>query len=56
MKTVTGEQRYWNPYIYRKGDAARTYPGAFGPDMFCDFVIDFAGKRLLVRTSRHKGK
>jgi arylsulfatase A-like enzyme len=34
--------RYWDPYIYTKDQPAQTYPGAFGPDMFCDFVIDFS--------------
>lgn len=36
------DERYWNPYIYRKGENSRTYDGAFGPDVFNDFVIDFA--------------
>jgi arylsulfatase A-like enzyme len=36
------DERYWDPYIYRKGDVSRTYHGAFGPDIFNDFVIDFA--------------
>mgnify|MGYP006276709809 CR=1 FL=1 len=36
------DERYWDPYIYRKGDESRTYHGAFGPDVFNDFVIDFA--------------
>lgn len=35
-------KRYWNPYIITRNKPAQTYPGAFGPDMFCDFVIDFA--------------
>ncbi len=35
------DERYWDPYIFRKGDASRTYTGAFGPDVFNDFVIDF---------------
>jgi arylsulfatase A-like enzyme len=37
-------ERYWNPYIITKDKPAQTYPGAFGPDIFSDFVIDFAGK------------
>lgn len=35
-------KRYWNPYIVTKNKPAQTYPEAFGPDMFSDFVIDFA--------------
>ena len=35
-------ERYWDPYVVYKDKPARTYAGAFGPDMFCDFVIDFA--------------
>lgn len=38
-------ERYWNPYLYRKDKPSQTYKGAFGPDMFCDFVIDFARRR-----------
>jgi arylsulfatase A-like enzyme len=37
-------ERYWNPYIVTKDRPAQTYPGVFGPDMFSDFVIDFAHK------------
>ena len=33
-------ERYWDPYIYTK-DGSKTYPGAFGPDIFRDFIIDF---------------
>ncbi len=36
------DERYWNPYIITKDQPAQTYHGAFGPDMFSDFVIDFA--------------
>ncbi|MCH8527835.1 MAG: sulfatase-like hydrolase/transferase [Kiritimatiellae bacterium] len=35
-------ERYWNPYIVTRDRPAQTYPGAFGPDMFCDFVIETA--------------
>ncbi len=35
-------KRYWDPYILTKETPAKTYSGAFGPDMFCDFVINFA--------------
>jgi len=37
-------ERYWDPYIFTKDKPSQTYKGAFGPDMFCDFVIDFAKK------------
>ena len=36
------DERYWDPYVFTKDEPAQTYPGAFGPDLFCDFVIDFA--------------
>jgi arylsulfatase A-like enzyme len=35
-------ERYWDPYIVTRDRPAQTYPGKFGPDMFCDFVISFA--------------
>jgi len=37
-------ERYWDPYIITRDKPAQTYSGAFGPDLFCDFVIDFARK------------
>ena len=33
-------KRYWNPYIFTK-EGSRTYEGAFGPDIFTDFIINF---------------
>ena len=33
-------QRYWDPYIHTRA-GSRTYPGEFGPDVYCDFLIDF---------------
>lgn len=33
-------ERYWNPYIFTETDS-RTYPDAFGPDIFKNFIIDF---------------
>ena len=33
-------ERYWNPYIHTR-EGSRTYPGRFGEDVFCDFLIDF---------------
>ena len=38
-------ERYWDPYIFTKDKPSQTYQGAFGPDIFCDFVIDFARKQ-----------
>ncbi|WP_339923673.1 sulfatase-like hydrolase/transferase [uncultured Cyclobacterium sp.] len=32
--------RYQNPYIFTK-EGSKTYEGAFGPDVFKDFIIDF---------------
>ena len=33
-------KRYQDPYIYTKG-GSKSYNGAFGPDVFKDFIIDF---------------
>jgi arylsulfatase A-like enzyme len=33
--------RYKNPRITRTGNETRVYPGAFGPDLYADFAIDF---------------
>jgi arylsulfatase A-like enzyme len=33
-------ERYWAPYIQQNGNR-RTRDGGFGPDIFCDFLIDF---------------
>lgn len=32
--------RYWDAYIHTK-EGSKTYPGKFGPDIYCDFLIDF---------------
>ncbi|MHC4122780.1 MAG: sulfatase-like hydrolase/transferase [Planctomycetota bacterium] len=40
--------RYWHPSIKKNGVQLKTGPDDFGPDIFTDFVIDFAG--------RHKNK
>ena len=33
-------ERYGNPYVHtRRG--SQTRPGAFGPEVYCDFLIDF---------------
>ena len=33
-------ERYWDPYIHTR-EGSRTYKGEFGPDIYCDFLIDF---------------
>lgn len=33
-------KRFWDPYVFTK-NGSRTYPNQFGPDLFCDFLIDF---------------
>jgi arylsulfatase A-like enzyme len=33
-------ERYWDPYIFTK-EGSKTYSGAFGPDIFRDFIINF---------------
>ncbi len=33
-------ERYWNPYLHT-ASGSKTYEGAFGPDIFKDFLIDF---------------
>ncbi len=42
-------KRYWNPYIFTSDKPSQTYEGAFGPDMFCDFVIEFLGKSAMAK-------
>lgn len=37
-------ERYWNPYINIKGKGSKTYAGQFGPDIYCDYLIDFINK------------
>lgn len=36
--------RYWDPYIHIKGQGSRTHAGKFGPDVYCNHLIDFIGK------------
>ncbi len=36
--------RYWHPSIVENDKYLPTQPGDFGPDLFNDFVIDFAGR------------
>jgi len=33
-------KRYWDPYIHTRA-GSKTYEGQFGPDVYCDFLIDF---------------
>jgi arylsulfatase A-like enzyme len=33
--------RYWHPSIIRNGEYLPTKPADYGPDLFCDFLIDF---------------
>lgn len=37
-------ERYWNPYINIKEKGSKTYTGQFGPDIYCDYLIDFIGQ------------
>lgn len=37
------DKRYWDPYIYNR-EGSKTYTGAFGPDIFCDFLLAFMEK------------
>ncbi|MEN8185297.1 MAG: sulfatase-like hydrolase/transferase, partial [Myxococcota bacterium] len=33
--------KYWSPSVWRNGSLAPDLEGAYGPDVFCDFLIDF---------------
>ena len=33
-------ERYWDPYIHTRA-GSKTYKGEFGPDLYCDFLIEF---------------
>jgi len=33
-------KRYWSPYIHMRS-GSRTHEGQFGPDVYCDFLVDF---------------
>ncbi len=33
-------ERYWDPFLQWNGER-KTHAGAFGPDLFCDFTVDF---------------
>ena len=32
-------ERYWDPYVHQR-DGSKTHKGKFGPDVYCDFLID----------------
>ncbi|MEX0867975.1 MAG: sulfatase-like hydrolase/transferase [Pirellulales bacterium] len=34
-------ERYWDPYIHMRDRESKTHRGKFGPDLYCDFLIDF---------------
>ena len=34
-------ERYWDPYVNRKGHGSKTLTGKFGPDVYNDFVLEF---------------
>ncbi len=38
------ENRYWDPYITTQGEGSKTHTGKFGPDVYCDYLIDFIGR------------
>ena len=33
-------KRFWDPYVATNG-TSKTHEGAFGPDVYCDFLIDY---------------
>ena len=37
------DERYWDPYIHT-GHQSKTHKGKFGPDIYTQFLIDFAGR------------
>ena len=36
-------ERYWDPYIHTR-EGSKTYKGQFGPDIYCDFLVEFIQK------------
>jgi arylsulfatase A len=36
--------RYWNPVIWQNGKLREDTAGKYGPDLYCDFLIDFIRK------------
>jgi arylsulfatase A-like enzyme len=45
-----GPSRYWHPAIIRNGRFLKTTGDDYGPDIFCDFIIDF------MRESKNKNR
>jgi len=39
-ENLASAKRYWDPYIHTRS-GSRTYKGQFGPDVYCDFLIEF---------------
>lgn len=37
---AASSKRYWDPYIFKQG-GSKTYTGAFGPDLYAEFIHDF---------------
>ena len=35
------QPRYWKPWIYQDGKLTRDIPDKYGPDICCDYLIDF---------------
>ena len=44
MDEETGGSRYWNPTIKTNGRLLQNTEGKFGPDIFCDFLLDFISR------------
>jgi len=40
----TGGSRYWNPTIKLNGKMLQNTQGKFGPDIFCEFLLDFISR------------
>jgi len=44
MDEETGGSRYWNPTIKANGTRLPGTEGKFGPDIFCDYLLDFISR------------
>ena len=44
MDEETGGSRYWNPTIKANGRLLQNTEGKFGPDIFCDYLLDFISR------------
>ncbi|MEL7500451.1 MAG: sulfatase-like hydrolase/transferase [Planctomycetota bacterium] len=42
-KNPPSSKRYWDPYIHTR-DGRKKYKGKFGPDLYCDFLVQFMEK------------